>query len=84
MRLWFFLTAKRSWCRCAYSVSSSSSWYYATFEFPSGDRREFLVSGQESGLLAEGDHGRLTYQGTRYRRFERDRPPGTSIGNTGG
>jgi Uncharacterized protein conserved in bacteria (DUF2199)/Protein of unknown function (DUF2500) len=38
-----------------------------------GDRREFSISGNEYGMLAEGDEGRLTYQGTRYRGFERGR-----------
>ena len=45
--------------------------YFATFELQSGERVEFFVSGRESGLLAEGDEGKLTYQGTRYHRFER-------------
>lgn len=37
----------------------------------SGDRMEFSVSGQEYGLLAEGDTGQLTFQGTRFLGFER-------------
>lgn len=45
--------------------------YYATFEVESGDRMELHLSGQEYGLLAEGDLGRLTFQGTRYLGFER-------------
>lgn len=45
--------------------------YYATFQVESGDRMEFLVSGQEYGMLAEGDQGKLTFQGTRYHGFER-------------
>ena len=52
---------------------SVSTWYYATFELPSGERREFCIGGREYGLLAEGDEGMLTYQGTRYRGFERGR-----------
>ena len=51
---------------------SSSTWYYATFQVESGDRMEFSVSGAEYGLLAEGDQGRLTFQGTRYLSFERE------------
>ena len=47
--------------------------YYATFEVESGDRLEFWVSGREYGMLAEGDHGKLTFQGTRYKGFERTR-----------
>lgn len=49
----------------------ASTWYYITFEVESGDRMEFSVSGQEYGLLAEGDTGRLTFQGTRFLGFER-------------
>ncbi|MCL1858133.1 MAG: DUF2500 domain-containing protein [Oscillospiraceae bacterium] len=47
--------------------------YYATFESLSdGDRQEFnLSSGEEYGLLAEGDIGTLTFQGTKYISFER-------------
>lgn len=51
-------------------VSTSTS-YYATFQVESGDRMEFSVSGAEYGLLAEGDHGKLSFQGTRYLSFER-------------
>jgi hypothetical protein len=49
----------------------SSTYYYATFEVDSGDRMEFQVSGSEFGLLAEGDFGKLKFQGTRYLSFER-------------
>ena len=54
-----------------YSSTSSTS-YYATFEVESGDRMELSVNGGEYGLLAEGDCGRLSFQGTRYLGFERD------------
>jgi hypothetical protein len=50
-----------------------STWYFVTFELPSGDRKEFSVRGKEYGMLTEGDEGLLTYQGTRYHRFERGR-----------
>ena len=33
---------------------------------------ELHVSGSEYGMLAEGDNGRLTFQGTRYLSFERE------------
>ena len=51
--------------------STASTHYYATFQVESGDRMEFAVSGPEYGLLAEGDQGNLTFQGTRYLSFER-------------
>lgn len=52
--------------------SSTSTFYYVTFQFQSGDRMEFHISGREYGLLAEGDHGKLTFQGTRCLSFERE------------
>lgn len=51
---------------------SCSTWYYVTFEVESGDRMEFSVSGKEYGLLAEGDVGKLTFEGTRYLSFVRN------------
>ena len=45
--------------------------YFVTFQFDSGDRMELRVSGKEYGLLAEGDEGRLTFQGTRFQGFRR-------------
>lgn len=51
-----------------YAVSTT---YYVTFEVESGDRMELSVDGQEYGMMAEGDTGKLTFQGTRYLEFER-------------
>jgi hypothetical protein len=45
--------------------------YYATFEVASGDRMEFQVEGRACGMLAEGDEGKLTFQGTKYLSFVR-------------
>lgn len=45
--------------------------YYATFQVESGDRMELNLPGEEYGLLAEGDEGMLSFQGTRYKGFER-------------
>ncbi|MBU3143021.1 DUF2500 domain-containing protein [Clostridium sp. CF012] len=53
-------------------IHSSSTFYHATFEVESGDRMELQISGSEFGLLAEGDVGKLTFQGTRYKKFERE------------
>lgn len=55
----------------AHAHTSSSTWYYATFQTASGDRMELPVSGPEYGMLAEGDQGNLTFQGTRFLSFER-------------
>ena len=49
----------------------TSTTYYVTFQVESGDRMEFHVTGQEYGLLIEGDRGNLSFQGTRYLGFER-------------
>lgn len=51
---------------------STSTTYYITFEFESGDRLELRVSGKEFGLLADGDIGTLTFQGTRFLDFVRE------------
>ncbi len=48
-----------------------STSYFVTFQVESGDRMELSMSGQEYGLLVEGDNGRLSFQGTRYLGFER-------------
>ena len=48
-----------------------STTYFVTFEVDSGDRMELEVSGEESGLMAEGDQGLLTFQGTRFLGFVR-------------
>ena len=48
-----------------------SNTYYATFQFESGDRLELPIPSNEIGLLAEGDVGKLTFQGTRFLSFER-------------
>ena len=49
----------------------STTYYYVTFEVQSGDRMEFNVQNEEYGMLAEGDLGKLTFQGTRYQGFSR-------------
>ena len=51
--------------------SSSSTSYYATFEFDNGERLELNVPTGEFGYMAEGDKGNLTFQGTRFKSFER-------------
>ena len=55
------------------AMSHTSTRHYATFQVESGDRMELAVTGPEYGMLAEGDRGRLTFQGTRYLGFERER-----------
>ncbi len=51
---------------------TSNTEYFVTFQVESGDRMEFSVSGRDYGMLAEGDQGKLSFQGTRYLGFERN------------
>ena len=51
--------------------SSTYTRYFVTFELEDGKRLELGVKDPEYGMLAEGDRGRLSYQGTRYLGFER-------------
>ena len=52
--------------------SMTTTSYYVTFQFESGDRTEFSLNGSQFGMLAETDIGMLSFQGTRYLGFERD------------
>ena len=52
--------------------SSATTRYYVTFQVDSGDRMELSADGAQYGMLAEGDSGKLTFQGTRYLGFERE------------
>ena len=45
--------------------------YFVTFQVESGDRMELKVSRADFGLLAAGDIGTLSFQGTRFLGFER-------------
>ncbi len=51
--------------------SSTYTRYFVTFELEDGKRLEFNVKDPEYGVLAEGDRGCLSYQGTRYLGFDR-------------
>ncbi|MCD8124413.1 MAG: DUF2500 domain-containing protein [Lachnospiraceae bacterium] len=53
-----------------YHTSTATS-YYTTFQVDSGDRMELAMDGAAYGMLAEGDEGLLTFQGSRYISFER-------------
>ena len=53
-----------------HSVSTS---YYTTFEFDEDKKRlELEVPDEDYGLMAEGDSGKLIFQGRRYQRFQRN------------
>ena len=53
--------------------SSAHTSYYITFEFEDRERLELPVRSQEYGMMAEGDYGILTHQGTRFIDFQRER-----------
>lgn len=65
------VTKRRSHHHNAGTHTSSTS-YYATFQFESGDRLELRLPWHDAGMIAEGDHGTLHFQGTRYLGFDRD------------
>ena len=65
------VVAKRSDVHRGIETMHTFTSYYVTFQVESGDRMEFEVSDMEYGMLAEGDIGKLTFQGTRYLLFER-------------
>ena len=50
----------------------ASTCYYVTFELDGGERTELSVFGSAYGMIAEGDEGALTFQGTRFLGFERN------------
>lgn len=52
-------------------MNYSSTRYYVTFQVESGDRMELELTGRDYGMLAEGDFGWLSFQGTRFLNFER-------------
>ncbi|GHV43632.1 hypothetical protein FACS189490_13830 [Clostridia bacterium] len=47
--------------------------YFATFEVESGDRIEFSVPENVYAVLAEGDVGKITFQGSKFFSFDRVR-----------
>ena len=51
--------------------TSSTTRYFVTFQVESGDRLELQLDGPDFGMLAEGDEGRLSFQGTRFLDFQR-------------
>lgn len=65
--------AKRTEVSGSGGGTAALTFYYATFETSDKERHEFSVSGKDYGLLIEGDQGILTFQGTRYKGFERGR-----------
>lgn len=65
------ITSKRAQVSGGGHGHHASTRYYIAFQVESGDRIELSVSGADYGMLAEGDQGRLTFQGTRFLSFDR-------------
>lgn len=65
------VVAKRAHTSGGAGDTSASTTYYVTFEQEGGARVEMHTSAKDYGMLAERDAGMLTYQGTRYKGFQR-------------
>lgn len=63
------LVARRQETRGGRENTSHS--YHVTFELSGHQRIELPVQGSQWGSLLEGDRGQLTYQGTRFKNFDR-------------
>ena len=57
--------------RMAVRGDHSHTYYYVTFEVPSGDRMELHVQGTDYGMMVEGDNGILRFRGNEYLGFTR-------------
>ncbi|HVE55764.1 MAG TPA: DUF2500 domain-containing protein [Pyrinomonadaceae bacterium] len=67
------ITSKRTEVSGGRGHSSVSTTYYATFEFADNkERLELVIGSEDYGLMAEGDLGKLTFQGRRYLEFHRN------------
>jgi hypothetical protein len=65
------VVAKRAHVSGGAGSAPSTTTYYATFEYQGGSREEIRVSGQQYSMLAEGDQGTLSRQGTWFKGFDR-------------
>ncbi|MGV2884038.1 DUF2500 domain-containing protein [Paenibacillus taichungensis] len=73
------IVAKRTRVSGGSGDSRASTYYYITFELDNGERVELNVGGSDYGMLVEHDRGMLTYQGTRFKHFERDVQPQSGV-----
>ena len=51
--------------------SSHYTYYNIVFEVESGDRMSFRTDSYQYGMIVTGDKGKLTFQGTVFKGFER-------------
>lgn len=52
-----------------FSMSKDGKTYFMTFEFKTGDRAEYRVSGDAYLYFTEGDEGTVTVRGTEFISF---------------
>ncbi|EHS58646.1 DUF2500 domain-containing protein [Paenibacillus sp. Aloe-11] len=62
---------KRTRVRGGSGDFSASTYYYITFEFDGGERKELEVKDTDFGMIVVGDRGELHYKGTRVVGFVR-------------
>ncbi|AJK86161.1 DUF2500 domain-containing protein [Lysinibacillus fusiformis] len=67
------VVSKRTNIRGGTNNSAAYTSYFITFEERHGERQEFKVKGRDFGQLVEGDIGFITFQGTRFHTFERQK-----------
>lgn len=67
------IITKRTHVWGGHGNSGAHTSYYVTFEDENGERMEFSVSDSFYGMHVEEDTGMLTYKGTRFIHFEKDR-----------
>ena len=65
------VVAKRTEVSGGGNNTMASTNYYTTFELESGERLELHVKPRDYSVIAEGDRGVLTRQGTRFLGFDR-------------
>jgi heme/copper-type cytochrome/quinol oxidase subunit 2 len=52
--------------------STSTDWYYITFQFTTGDKKEFSVKNSDYRQFHEAEKGILTFQGNNFIGFQRN------------
>ena len=65
------VVAKRSKVWGGSGDFSANTDYFITFEFEDRSRLELQIRNEQYGLIVEGDVGEVSYQGTRFKHFER-------------
>lgn len=59
------------------TTGATSTWNYASFQLPDGQRLELSMDGREYGQLAEGDSGILKWRDDIFEAFQRNPSAGS-------